>query len=250
MIRREFITLLGCTAAWPLAARAQQVGRIRRIGVLAGSSESPRARSFTAAFLQGMQTLGWHEDQNIRIDIRWVGGSDPGRMQTEIVDLIARKPEVIVSGTSVAIAQVLRTPSIPIVFAGITDPVSQGFVKSLARPQSNATGFAAYEASLGGKWIETLKELWPNLRRAGVLYEPTTAPYMPGILQSITTASPALGVEVAHVQVRDVSDLDNALAMLGQQPNTGMIVPPALFAQTHSTLLIALSAKYLCVLKS
>jgi putative tryptophan/tyrosine transport system substrate-binding protein len=243
--RREFIAVLGGAAlSWPSAAHAQQVGRIRRIGVLAGSSESPRARSFTAAFLQGMQILGWHEDQNIRIDIRWVGGSDPGRMQTEIVDLIARKPEVIVSGTSIAIAQVLRTSSIPIVFAGITDPVSQGFVKSLARPDSNATGFAAYEASLGGKWIETLKELWPNLRRAGVLYEPTTAPYMPGILQLITTASPVLGVEVVHAPVRDVSELEHVVATLGQQPNTGMIVPPALFVQTHTVLLIALTAKY------
>src|SRR5215471_1792298 len=194
MTRREVITLLGGTAAWPVAARAQQVVRIRRIGVLAGSSESPRARSFTAAFLQGMETFGWHEDQNIRIDIRWVGGSDPGRMQTEIVDLIARKPEVIVTGHSVAIAQLLRTASIPIVFAGITDPVSQGFVKSLARPQSNATGFAAYEASLGGKWIETLKELWPNLRRAAVLYEPKTAPYIPSMFRSIAGAAPTFGV--------------------------------------------------------
>jgi len=242
--RRGVIGLVGGAAAWPVVARAQQVGRIRRIGVLAGSSESPRARSFTAAFLQGMQILGWHEDQNIRIDIRWVGGSDPGRMQTEIVDLIARKPDVIVTGHSVAIAQLLRTASIPIVFAGITDPVSQGFVKSLARPQSNATGFAAYEAPLGGKWIETLKELWPNLRRAGVLYEPTTAPYMPGILQSITTAAPVFGVEVVDVQVRDVSDLDSVVAKLSQQPNTGMIVPPALFVQTHTALLTALTAKY------
>ena len=244
MRRRQFITIASCAAiAWPFPARARPVGRMRRIGVLAGSSESPRARSFTAAFLQGMQILGWHEDQNIRIDIRWVGGSDPGRMQTEIVDLIARKPEVIVTGHSVAIAEVLRTASIPIVFAGITDPVSQGFVKSLARPQSNATGFAAYEASLGGKWIETLKELWPNLRRAGVLYEPTTAPYMPGILQSITTAAPVFGVGVVDVQVRDVSDLDSVVAMLGQKPNTGMIVPPTLFGQTHTALLTALTAK-------
>jgi putative tryptophan/tyrosine transport system substrate-binding protein len=243
MKRRAFMTLLGGAAAWPLAARAQQRERMRRIGVLAGSSESPEVRSRTTAFLQTMQNLGWHEDRNIRIDIRWVG-SDPQRIQSETADVIARKPEVIVSGTSVAIAQVLRTSSIPIVFAGITDPVSQGFVKSLARPDSNATGFAAYEASLGGKWIEILKELWPNLLRTAVLYEPTTAPYMPGIFRSITAAAPAFGVEVIDVQVRDVGGLDSALATLNQQPNTGVIVPPASFTNTHSTLVIALAAKY------
>ena len=188
---------------------------MRRVGVLAGSAESPEVRSRTAAFLQAMQNLGWHEDRNIRIDIRWLG-SDPQRIQSETADLIARRPEVVFSGTSVAIAQILRTSSIAIVFAGITDPVSQGFVKSLARPDSNATGFAAYEVSLGGKWIETLKELWPSLRRVAVVYEPTTAPYMPGIFRSIETAAPTYGVEVTDVQVRNISELDSALATLSQ----------------------------------
>jgi putative ABC transport system substrate-binding protein len=146
-----------------------------------------------------MQNLGWREDHNIRIDVRWLG-SNPQRIQAETTDLIARKPEVIVSGTSVAIAQTLQTSAIPIVFAGITDPVSQSFVKSLARPDSNATGFAAYEASLGGKWIETLKELWSGLGRAAVLYEPTTAPYMPDILGSIVAAGPSFGVQIEDAQ--------------------------------------------------
>ena len=180
-----------------------------------------------------MQNLGWREDQNIRIDIRWLG-SDPQRIQNETEDLVARGPEVIVSGTSAAIAQVLRTSSTAIVFAGITDPVSQGFAKSLARPDSNATGFSAYEVSLGGKWIEgTLKELWPNLRRAAVVYEPTTAPYMAGIFGYIAAAAPTYGVEITDVQVRNISELDSALATLGQQPNTGVIVPPAAFTNTH-----------------
>ena len=244
MKRRTFITLLGgAAAAWPLAARAQQAGAIRRVGVLTGSRENTEARTRVAAFLQAIHNLGWREDQNIRIDIRWVG-SDPQRIQSETAEMIARKPEVIVSGTSVAIAQVLRTSSTPIVFAGITDPVSQGFVKSLARPDSNATGFTAYEVSLGGKWIETLKELWPNLRRAAVLYEPTTAPYMPGIFRSIAAAAPAFDVEVTDSQVRDIGEMDGVLTTLGQQPNTGIIVPPALFTNTHSPLLVALAAKY------
>jgi putative tryptophan/tyrosine transport system substrate-binding protein len=171
-------------------------------------------------------------------------GSDPQRIRAETTDLIARKPEVVVSGTSVAVAQILQTSAIPVVFAGITDPVSQGFVKSLARPDSNATGFAAYEVSLGGKWIETLKELWPRLGRAAVLYEPTTAPYMPDILRSIVEAGPSFEVQIDDLQIRNIEELDSALALLGQQPNAGVIVPPASFTNTHSSLLVALAAKY------
>jgi putative tryptophan/tyrosine transport system substrate-binding protein len=244
MRRREFITLLGGTAAtWPLAAHAQQADRMRRIGVLAGSSESAEVRSTIAALRQALLTLGWREDHNIRIDVRWLG-SDPQRIQNETAALLASKPEVVVSGISVAIAQILRTSTTTIVFAGITDPVRQGFVKSLASPGGNATGFAAYEVSLGGKWIETLKELWPGLDRAAVLYEPVTAPYMPGILHSIVAAGPTFGVEINDLQVRNIGELENAVAMLGQQPNTGVIVPPALFTNTHSALLIALAAKH------
>jgi ABC-type uncharacterized transport system substrate-binding protein len=243
MRRREFITLLGGAAAWPLAARAQQGERVRRIGVLAGSAESPEVRARTAAFVRTMQNLGWREDQNLRIDIRWLG-SDPKRIEYETADLLARKPEVIVSGTSVAVAQVLRTSSTAIVFAGITDPVSQGFVRSLARPDSNATGFAAYEVSLGGKWIETLKELWPKLGRAAVVYEPTTSPYMPGIFRSIAAAAPTYNVDVTDVQVGNINQLDSALAGLGAQSSTGLIVPPSSFTNTHSALVITLAAKY------
>jgi putative ABC transport system substrate-binding protein len=241
--RRDFITLLGGAGAWPLTARAQQSRQMRRIGVVAGSAESTDARARIAAFRLALQKLGWQEDHNIRIDVRWLG-SDPHRIQAETTDLIARQPEVIVSGTSVAIAQILQTSAIPIVFAGITDPVSQSFVKSLARPGGNATGFAAYEVSLGGKWIETLKELWPGLGKAAVLYEPTTAPYMPGILGSIVAAGPSFGVQIEDVQISNIEELDRALASLGQQPNTGVIVPPALFTNTHSNLLVALAAKY------
>jgi putative tryptophan/tyrosine transport system substrate-binding protein len=221
MNRRHFIATLGSAAAWPLAARAQQSERMRRIGVLAGSAESTEVRARIAAFRLALQNLGWREDHNIRIDIRWLG-SDPQRIQAETTDLIAGKPDVIVSGTSVAIAQILQMSAVPIVFAGITDPVSQGFVKSLARPGGNATGFAAYEESLGGKWIETLKELWPGLGKAAVLYEPTTAPYMPGILGSIVAAGSAFGIQIEDVQIRNIDELDCALVWLGQQPNTGL----------------------------
>jgi putative ABC transport system substrate-binding protein len=241
--RRKFLATLGGAAAWPRAARAQQPERIRLIGVLSTSPEVAEARSGIAALRQALLTLGWREDHNIRIDVRWVG-SDPQRIQNETADLLARKPEVVVTGVSVAIAQILQTSITPIVFAGITDPVHQGFVKSMASPGGNATGFAAYEVSLGGKWIETLKELWPGLGRAAVLYEPATAPYMPGILGSIVAAGATFGVEINDLQVRNIGELENAIAMVGQQPNTGVIVPPAAFTNTHSALLIALSTKY------
>ena len=149
-------------AARRARAAARTVEARWRSGGKLGKS---RSAGRTAAFLQTLQNLGWRQDQNVRIDIRWLG-SDPQRIQSETAEMIASKPEVIVSGTSIAVAQALRTSSTPIVFAGITDPVSQGFVKSLACPDSNATGFAAYEMSLGGKWIEALKELWPSLARA------------------------------------------------------------------------------------
>jgi putative ABC transport system substrate-binding protein len=244
MRRRDVIAFLGgAFGAWPFAARAQQSGLLRRVGVLAGSAESAEVRARIATFRLALQDLGWREDHNIRIEVRWFG-SDPQRIRAETTDLIARKPEVVVSGTSVAVAQILQTSAIPVVFAGITDPVSQGFVKSLARPDSNATGFAAYEVSLGGKWIETLKELWPRLGRAAVLYEPTTAPYMPDILRSIVEAGPSFEVQIDDLQIRNIEELDSALALLGQQPNAGVIVPPASFTNTHSSLLVALAAKY------
>ena len=211
--------------------------------MLAGSAESKEVRARVAAFQLALQNFGWREDHNIRVDVRWLG-SDPQRIQADTTDLIAAKPEVIVSGTSVAVAQILQTSAIPIVFAGITDPVTEGFVKSLSRPGGNATGFSAYEVSLGGKWIETLKELWPGLGKAAVLYEPTTAPYMPAILRSIVAAGPSFGVQVQDVQISNISELDGALASLGQQPNNGVIVPPASFTNTHSALLVALTEKY------
>jgi len=243
--RRRFITLLGGAAfAWPPAARAQQPERMRRVGVLMGTGDTTEARIRVMALRQALQNLGWTDEHNVRIDVRW-GGSDPQRIQSETAELIAAKSDVIVTQTSVAIAQVLRTSrTTPVVFAGITDPVGQGFVASLARPGGNATGFAAYEVSLGGKWIETLKEMSPGLNRAAILYEPLTAPYMAGIARSIAAAGASFGVEVNDALVRNIGELENGIATLGQQENIGLIVPPAGFTVTHSALIVALAAKY------
>jgi putative ABC transport system substrate-binding protein len=149
------------------------------------------------------------------------------------------------SGTSAAIAQILRSSGeIPVVFAGITDPVGQGFVQSMARPGRNATGFTAYEASLGGKWIETLGEIFPALKQAAILYEPLTAPYMASIVNSVVAAGPTFGVRVEDVPVRNVGEIESAIAALGRKPDTGLIIPPAYFTLTNSPLIIALASKY------
>jgi putative ABC transport system substrate-binding protein len=242
--RREFVTLLGGAAAtWPLLSRAQQAGRMRHVGVLMGG-DTVEARSRVAALRQALKNLGWTDEQSVRIDIRW-GSSDPQQISRETAELMAAQPDVIVTGTSVAVAQVLRASrSIPVVFASITDPVGQGLVASLARPGGNATGFAAYEVSLGGKWIETLKEMSPGLGRAAILYEPLTAPYMAGMVGSIVAAGPSFGVEVRDVPVRDIAELENAIATFGQQPRSGLIVPPASFTLDNFALIVALAAKY------
>ena len=242
MRRREFIAGLGGAAAWPVAARAQQAERMRRVVVLPGAN-IPEARNKVAALRQALENLRWIEDRNLRLDVHW-WAANPDRMQQDMAEIIARKPDVIVTGTSVAIAQTLRTSSIPVIFASITDPVGQGFVKSLSNPGGNATGFAAYEVSLGGKWIETLKEISPNLVRAAALYEPTTAPYMADIVRSIVAAGPSFGVEVMDMPVRNIGELENAISTFGRLPNSGLIVPPAHFTLTNFELVNALAAKH------
>jgi len=246
--RRDFIALLASAAAQssvlcPHAARAQKVERVRRIAVLV-SGNNPEGQSRVAAFRRSLEGHGWKDDGNVRIDVHsW--SPDPERIKRDLAELIARKPDVIVSGLSVAIAQAMRASrTIPIVFAGITDPVGQGFVASLAHPGGNATGFAAYEVSLGGKWVETLKEISPGLVRAAVLYQPGTSPYMPGIVSSIAAAGPSFGVEVEDTPVRNVGELENAIAAFGQRPGGGLIVPPAFFTSTNFELIVALAAKH------
>jgi putative ABC transport system substrate-binding protein len=180
MRRREFIALMGGTAAWPLGARGQQAERMRRIGVLMNLSESDlEARRLITAFREGLAQSGWTDGRNLRIDYRWAGGN-VDRIQTFAKELVERSPDVVVGyGTPVVVALQQQTRSIPIVFLSVTDPVGQRLVASLAHPVGNITGFAVFEISLGTKWMEALKQVAPGVKRVTTIYNPKTAPYFP-----------------------------------------------------------------------
>jgi putative ABC transport system substrate-binding protein len=183
MNRREFITLLGGAAAWPLAARAQQGGRVRRIGVLVSLDENdPVSKLRHSAFTQALSDLGWNDGRNVRLDLRWYG-TDTNRIRGLAQELVGLQPDIIMTNSTPATAALQReTRAIPIVFAGVADPVASGIVAALNRPGANITGFANYEASLGGKWLELLSEIAPGLKRVAIMFNPDTAPitlYMP-----------------------------------------------------------------------
>jgi putative ABC transport system substrate-binding protein len=179
MKRREFITLLGgAVAAWPLAARAQLGDRVPRIGVLMGLDENdPVYRARLSAFTQGLADLGWNDGRNVRIDLRW-GGGDINRIRAPAQELVGSQPDLILTNSTLATVAIQReTRTIPIVFVSVADPVASGIVARLDRPSGNVTGFANYEATLGGKWLELLSEIAPGLKRAAIMFNPDTAPY-------------------------------------------------------------------------
>jgi putative ABC transport system substrate-binding protein len=213
--RREFITLLGGGAvAWPLAARAQQSDQTRRIAVLIQVAEGdPQARIEVAAFLRKLQELGWSEGRNVQIDIRW-GGGDADRIRKYAAEVVALAPVVVLApgGTVVgALQQASRT--VPIVFVNVTDPVGRGYVASLAQPAGNATGFTSFEFEMGGKWLEVLKEIAPQVTRVAVLRDPTITAGI-GYLAAIQALAPSIGVQVAPIDVRHTSDIERAVAAL------------------------------------
>jgi len=242
--RREFITLLGgAAAAWPLAARAQQSERMRRIGVLMSTAAGdPQSQARLAGFLQGLQEFGWTADRNVRIDYRWTG--DDVERRRSAAELVALAPDVLLASTSPSVAalqQVTRT--IPIVFAAVTDPVGQGFVASLARPGGNTTGFALYEYGIGAKWLELLKEIAPGVTRVAVLREPTL-PFTSGELGAIQGAASSLRVEVSPLGVRDAGDITPDIAAFAREPNGGMIVLASPSTNAHRNLIIELAAQH------
>src|SRR5262249_57395360 len=202
MRRREFITLIGGAAAWPLIARAQQGERMRRIGVLMfQAADDPEATPRVAALRQTLQQLGWIDGHNVQIDIRY-GASESEHSRKYAKELVALAPDVILGSGSNATAALLETTrAIPVVFANVTDPVGAGYVASLARPGGNATGFSFVEYGMGGKWLELLKEVAPRVKRVAVLRDPTVAAGI-GQLAAIQTAAPAFGVEVTPVDMR------------------------------------------------
>jgi ABC-type uncharacterized transport system substrate-binding protein len=242
MRRREFITVLGGVATWSLAANAQQV---RRLGILmAGAESDPHYQADVAVFREGLQKLGWVDGQNIRIEVRWAG-FNAETMRRYAKELIALQPDLILSNDTPTTATLLQqTRTVPIVFATVADPVGSGFVASFARPGGNATGFAVYEASLGGKWLELLKETVPNVSRVLVIFNPATAPFAENQLKSMNDAATSFGVEVSVAHVHDVSELETVVATQAREPNSGLIVLNEDFMIAHRVAIISLAARY------
>ena len=246
MKRREFITLLGgAAAAWPLAARAQQPDRMRRIGVLMAYAESdPEAQARVAAFREGLQKLGWTEGRNIRIDTRWAA-ADAEAMQRFAKELVALQPDLILSPTTPTTAALLQqTRTIPIIFANVADPVGSGFVASFPRPGGNVTGFTILEPTMAGKWLELLKEIAPRVNRVAFLFNPATAPYAEYYLNPFKAAAASFGVEAIVAPVRDTSELESVVAAQAREPNGGLIVMPDSFLVTHRAEITSLAARY------
>ena len=245
MRRREFITLLGGAAAsWPLAARAQQGGRMRRVGVLQNlASDDPAEQARLMAFGQGLQELGWTIGRNVRIENRWSAG-DPDRIRRNTEEMVALAPDVILASGNAGVAPLLQaTRTVPVVFVIVPDPVGAGFVDSLARPGGNATGFIAYEYGLSGKWLEVLKEIAPGVTRAAVIRDPALASG-PGQFAAIQSIAPSLGVEVSPVNVRDAGEIERAITAFAHSPNGGLIVTGSALVGIHRHLIIALAARH------
>jgi putative tryptophan/tyrosine transport system substrate-binding protein len=243
MRRREFIMLLGGAAAWPLAVRAQQRERMRRIGVLMNlAADDPEGQSRITAFVQGLQQLGWTEGHNVRIDYRW-GAGDAEHFRRYAAELVALAPDVIMASGATVVALLETTRTVPIVFVNVTDPVGLGVVESLARPGGNATGFTPFEFDISGKWLELLKEMAPRVTRVAVLRDPTMAV---GIAQyaTIQSVAPSLGVELKPVDARDAREIERAVTAFAREPNGGLIatVTPAVAVQRK--LVITLAARH------
>jgi putative ABC transport system substrate-binding protein len=222
MKRREFITLLGGAATtWPLSLRAQQRERMRRIGVLMPlAADDAAAQARNAAFLQGLQKLGWTVGQNVQIEYRWSGGNDE-LTRRYAAELATLAPEAILATGSASMAPLLQaTRTVPIVFAIVPDPVGAGFVDSLARPGGNATGFTSFDYGIGAKWVELLKEIAPRVTRAAVLRDPAIAGGI-GVWGAIQTAAPSLALEVSPVNMRDAGEIERALTAFARSPEWG-----------------------------
>jgi putative ABC transport system substrate-binding protein len=241
--RREFIVGLGSTAAWPLALRAQQGDRVRRIGVLMfGDENDPVWKARLPAFTQALADLGWTDGRNVRMDIR-SGGGDTNRISALAQELVGLKPDIVLAPGTVATAAVQReTRTIPIVFVNLGDPVASGLVASLNQPGGNITGFANLEASLGGKWVELLSEIAPGLKRAAIMFNPDTAPvsaYRP----SFETTARSLKVAPITAPVHSDAEIETAINALGREPGGGLVVMPDVFTIVHRVPILLAAAR-------
>ena len=246
MKRREFISLLGGVAASPLAARAQQSeAGLRRIGVLMGlPATDPVGQLEVAVLRQELRKLGWIEDRNIVLEYRWAGANTKS-IEIFAKELVALAPDIILSRSTPATAALIReTRNIPIVFTVVAEPVGSGFVASLARPGGNTTGFTNVEPSIGGKWVELLKELAPHVARVGLIFNPTTAPYAPPFLRSAETAAASLAMEPIITPVKSKSEINSALVDLARKPGSGLVGITDSFIIEQRDLIISLAEQY------
>ena len=245
MRRREFMTLLGGAATWPLTARAQQPGRVRRLGILSvgAIADDPDGRARSAAFLQALEQSGWTDGRNIRIDHRW-GAGDAENIRKYAAELVALAPDVILASGTTSMAPLLQaTRTVPIVFVQITDPVGAGFVDSLARPGGNVTGFTNFEYGLSAKWLELLKEIAPSLTRAAVLRDASNSAGT-GQFGAIQSVAPSVGVEVSPVNLRDASEIERAIAAFARSSTGGLIITASPLSVVHRALIIGLAARH------
>jgi putative ABC transport system substrate-binding protein len=243
--RRAFIMLLGgAAAAWPLAARAQQSERMRRIGVLMAVDESdPEAQRYIKAFLQGLHGLGWTHGRNVEIEYRW-GAASVDRIWTYAAELVGLKPDVILAQTALVVAPLQReTSTVPIVFTQIVDPVESGFVASLAQPGGNLTGFTPFEFPTATKWLEILKEIAPGVTRVATILNPIQSPQVK-ILRAIEAAAPSVGLRLTAAEVSDAAEMGRAVDAFARESNGGLIVVPNAVTISHRELIISLAARH------
>jgi putative ABC transport system substrate-binding protein len=243
MRRREIIALLGGMVVWPIGARAQQPRRMLRLGFLAFNPESERGVYDVGAFRQALADLGWEEGRNIRVDYRF-GAADLTGASVLAKELIDLQPDVAIAfGTTTATALRQHTLSIPIVFIYVPDPVAAGFVTNLARPNGNMTGFTGFEFSVGGKWLQLLKDYSPSITRVTILFDPGN-PSWTAYLRAIEAAAPAIGVQLVPAGVRDAEQIEKAVSSIAAEPNGGLLVLPAPAAVANRERLISLVAQY------
>jgi putative ABC transport system substrate-binding protein len=241
--RRELIAALGGAAAWPLAARAQQVERMRRIGVLMNSTaDDAVSQDRLRGFVQGLQELGWTVGRNLQIDYRW-GAGNVERYRTFAAELVALTPDILVTAGAPAVEALQRaTRTVPIVFATVTDPVGGGLVASLARPGGNTTGFTISEYGLSGKWLELLKEIAPRVMRAAVLRDPVAVGI--GQFAAMQAVAPSLQVEISPVDVRDAGEIERTVTVFAEGRNGGLIVTASAYTMIHRELIIGLARRH------
>jgi putative ABC transport system substrate-binding protein len=245
MRRREFIAGLGTAAVWPVVGRAQQGDRVRRVGVLMNNiATDTEYQSLVATFVQGLRQLGWTEGQNLRVDVRWSAG-DAGLARIYAAQLIGLMPDVILASSTINLMAIQQaTNTVPVVFVQISDPVTQGFVRSMRQPGGNLTGFSLYEFSIGGKWLDLLKEVVPGLARVAVMFNPDTSPQSKFWMQAIEATAPSHGVQTIVIPVRATTDIEPALANFARQPNGGLLLPTDTFTVLRYPLIADLAVRY------